>query len=231
MKQLAENLWTFDGEAVPFFTLPYTTRMTVIRLNNGALWVHSPIKLTSELQALVEALGEVRYLIAPNHLHHLFLKDWQQGYPQAQSFGTAEVQTKRPDLHFDGLFTAQFHAMWATDIDQILFTGSHFMQECVFFHKASRTLIVTDLIENFSPKSFNALQRLLARGAGILAPNGKMPLDWRLSFMFAKTQARSHIDKILAWEPKAIIMAHGLIIENDATAFLEKSFSWVNREG
>lgn len=72
MKQLAENLWIFDGEAVPFFTLPYTTRMTVIRLNDGALWVHSPIKLTPELQALVEALGEVRYLIAPNHLHHLF---------------------------------------------------------------------------------------------------------------------------------------------------------------
>ncbi|WP_232790863.1 hypothetical protein [Shewanella sp. Pdp11] len=78
--------------------------------------------------------------------------------------------------------------------------------------------------------SFSALQRLLARGAGILAPNGKMPLDWRLSFMFAKTQARNHINKILAWEPKVIIMAHGLIIENDATAFLEKSFSWVKGE-
>ncbi|EGM68695.1 DUF4336 domain-containing protein [Shewanella sp. HN-41] len=227
MKQLAENLWIFDGEAVPFFTLPYTTRMTVIRLNNGALWVHSPIKLTPELQALVEALGEVRYLIAPNHLHHLFLQDWQQTYPQAQSFGTSEVQTKRPDLHFDGLFTAEFQAMWATDIDQLLFTGSHFMQECVFFHKASGTLIVTDLIENFSPDAFNALQRFLARGAGILAPNGKMPLDWRLSFMFAKQQARTHLVKMLAWEPQRIVMAHGLIVEQDAKAFLQRSFAWL----
>lgn len=228
MKQLAENLWIVDGEAVPFFTLPYTTRMTIVRLSDGTLWVHSPIKLTPELQKQVASLGEVRYLIAPNHLHHLFLLEWQQAYPQAQSFGTSEVQTKRPDLHFEQVFTPEFNAPWSVDIAQLLFTGSHFMQECVFFHHASGTLIVTDLIENFSPDAFNALQRLLARGAGILAPNGKMPLDWRLSFMFAKQQARTHLAKMLAWQPQRIVMAHGVIVEQDAMAFLQKSFAWLD---
>lgn len=57
MRYIAENIWIFDGEAVKFYSLPYTTRMTVIALSNGDLWVHSPIKLEPALQAKVETLG------------------------------------------------------------------------------------------------------------------------------------------------------------------------------
>lgn len=228
MNNIAENIWTFDGEAVPFFTLPYSTRMTVIRLSCGALWVHSPIRLCSELQNQVDALGIVKYLIAPNQLHHLFLKDWQQSYPSAQIFGTNGVQHKRQDISFDALFSPELQTPWSKDIEQLLFTGSRIMEECVFFHKSSKTLIVTDLIENFSPESFSPLKRFLARGVGILAPNGKMPLDWRLSFIFSKQEARAHIEKILGWHPRIIIMAHGLIVNSEADLFLRKSFNWLN---
>ena len=72
------------------------------------------------------------------------------------------------------------------------------MQECVFYHKVSGTLIVTDLIENFSGQNFNNWQRVVAKGVGILAPNGKTPLDWRLSFVFGKSDARKHLARILA---------------------------------
>ncbi len=74
------------------------------------------------------------------------------------------------------------------------------MEECVFYHRLSKTLIVTDLVENFSGQDFNYWQRFVAKGgAGILAPNGKMPLDWRLSFMFSKQEARKHLNKLLSW--------------------------------
>ena len=228
MNNIAENIWTFDGEAVPFFTLPYTTRMTVVRLSCGSLWVHSPIRLCSDLQKQVDALGIVKYLVAPNQLHHLFIKDWQQNYPSAQRFGTSGAQRKRRDIDFDAQFSPEFLAPWSEDIDQLLFTGSRVMEECVFLHKSSKTLIVTDLIENFSPKSFTPLKRLLARRAGILAPDGQMPLDWRLSFMLSRQEARSHMEKILGWHPKMIIMAHGLTVSSKAGSFLRKSFGWLN---
>ena len=101
------------------------------------------------------------------------------------------------------------------------------MEECVFYHKGSSTLIVTDLVENFPGQDFNYWQRVIAKGVGILAPNGKMPLDWRLSFMFGKTDARTHINRLLAWDPKILVMSHGEIVKENANKFLARSFEWL----
>lgn len=97
----------------------------------------------------------------------------------------------------------------------------------MFFHKSSGVLIVTDLIENFPKQHFNYLQQLVAKVVGILAPNGKMPIDWRLSFIFSKFLARQHLSQILSWKPNMIIMSHGLIVEKDAQVFLRHSFAWL----
>ena len=101
------------------------------------------------------------------------------------------------------------------------------MEECVFYHNSSSTLIVTDLVENFSGQDFNCWQRAVAKGVGILAPNGKTPLDWRLSFMFGKTDARKHLNRLLSWNPKILVMAHGEIITENADKFLKQSFKWL----
>ncbi|SEA22469.1 DUF4336 domain-containing protein [Alkalimonas amylolytica] len=227
MEQLADSVWMVDGPAVPFYGMPYTTRMVIVRLEDGALWVHSPIQWQPAFKQQLAALGEVKYLIAPNHLHHLFLADWQQQYPEARLYGTAQVQAKRPELTYAGILDETTHTPWQQDIAQLLFTGSKAMQEAVFFHRASCILILTDLIENFSPKHFNPWQRLLARLMGILAPQGQTPLDWRLSFVFGKAQAREHLLRMLSWQPECIVMAHGELVQHDAVAFLRHSFRWL----
>lgn len=227
MKKLAENIWIVDGEAVSFLGLPFSTRMTIIRLQNGVLWVHSPIKLTATLQDKVQQLGPVQYLIAPNHLHHLFLPDWQSSYPEAICCGTDQVIKKRSDLSFNFSLNKEQQWPWQGEIAQCLFTGSAVMEECVFFHRSSRVLVVTDLVENFSGKTFNAWQRGVASVVGILSPNGKMPLDWRLSFMFNRAQARQHFAVIIDWDPWVLVMAHGLIVEKEAVAFLRRAFRWL----
>src|SRR5207253_182649 len=48
----------------------YPTRMAVIRLSGGGLFLWSPIPLTDGLRAEVDALGEVSHIVAPNSLHH-----------------------------------------------------------------------------------------------------------------------------------------------------------------
>tara|TARA_B100001971_G_C18208914_1_gene549375 strand:+ start:172 stop:912 length:741 start_codon:yes stop_codon:yes gene_type:complete len=214
LTQLSDDLWIADGEAVRFFTLPYTTRMTIVRLTDGRLFIHSPIRLTESLQRQIRALGDVRYLIAPNHLHHLFIKDWAEAYPRAELYGTEEVIKKRADIDFSGQLNNEDQQQypWQPAIRQLLFRGSAAMEECVFFHQPSSTLIVTDLIENFDPQSFTPFKRLIARASGILAPNGRTPIDWRLSFVFSRQQTRRQCEKILSWRPKRIVMAHGEII-------------------
>ncbi|MGR5150103.1 DUF4336 domain-containing protein [Photobacterium alginatilyticum] len=228
MRNIAENIWIFDGKAVSFLTLPFTTRMTVTRLSTGELWVHSPIELNAIIRDQLEQLGAVKYLIAPNHLHHLFLADWLLAYPDAICYGTDEVIKKRSDIKFEHSLNLEQNWPWSIDIEQVLFTGSRLMEECVFFHKGSGVLIVTDLVENFPGTDFNSWQRMVAKGVGILAPNGKMPLDWRLSFALKKSEARSHLSVILGWQPKIVVMSHGLIIEHEAVAFLKRSFSWLH---
>lgn len=226
MQSIGENIWIFDGEAVPFFSLPYTTRMTVIRLSDGALWVHSPIKLTADIRESLNALGPIRYLIAPNALHHLFMGDWAEAYPEAELFGTHEVIEKRPDIHFHQTLLPDAVYGWSQEIDSLLFTGSKSMEECVFFHRASSTLLLTDLIENFAPEALPPFKRWIARCAGIVAPKGKTPIDWRLTFYPNKARVREHLATILSWQPKAIVMAHGVPVMSGAPGFLRRSFGW-----
>ena len=182
LKPLADAIWTYDGETVSFHGMPYTTRMTIVRLETGEIWVHSPSILTSELVHTINQIGPVTYLVSPNKIHHLYLQDWVSAFPEALLYASPGLSNKRRDLNFDHELTNSVDGAWSADLHQVVFTGSKMMEEVVFFHKASQTLILTDLIENFPTDHFRGLQKCVAGCAGILAPHGKTPLDWRLTF-------------------------------------------------
>jgi Domain of unknown function (DUF4336) len=80
LDRLDEGLW---GATAPLSLagLRIGTRMTVVRLSGGGLWIHSPIPLTPELQTAVDTLGPVAHVVAPNLYHHLFAGQWQAAYP------------------------------------------------------------------------------------------------------------------------------------------------------
>ena len=87
---IGENIWMIDGPVIGFryfgITLPFPTRMTILRLDDGALWVHSPTELASALKSTVDALGPVRHLIAPNNIHYWWLGAWKRAYPDAATY-------------------------------------------------------------------------------------------------------------------------------------------------
>ncbi len=218
--ELAPDLWIGNGTTVPFFGMPYPTRMTVIRLSDGGLFIHSPIKLSAAIEAEVLALGEPRHLIAPNRLHHLFMTEWAQRFPAATIYAASGVAAKLPGLTVTTL-NSDAPLSWRDDIDQLTFAGSRVMEEVVFFHRSSHTLVVADLIENLDPATLNTWQRILARAAGILAPRGSMPRDWLISFFGrGRSIARSCAQQILAWRPQRVVLAHGHIVETGAASFL-----------
>ncbi|HEX4534470.1 MAG TPA: DUF4336 domain-containing protein, partial [Rhizomicrobium sp.] len=70
LEPLGKDIWIAEGPVVSFFGFPYPTRMALIRLGNGDLFVWSPIALTPELKAQVDALGPVKHLVSPNKIHH-----------------------------------------------------------------------------------------------------------------------------------------------------------------
>jgi len=227
LRPVEEHLWVAQGAVPSFFGRSFPTRLVVVRFNHDQVWIHSPIQLTPGLENELESLGEVCYLIAPNHRHHLHLDQWQQAYPTAQSFGTQEVIDKRWDLPFAHAIDKTGSYPWSDEIVHLLFHGSRRMTEAVFFHAPSATLILTDLIGNLSPRTLGRWQRMLARAAGVVAPSGTMPLNWRLSVMFRKAEARSDVRRMKDWHPRRIIMAHGDIVTTGAVTFLERSFRWL----
>ncbi len=230
LEQIGKEIWIYDGSTVNFYGFPFPTRMTVIRLRNGNLWVHSPEKLNINLKNELAALGKVKYLISPNKLHHLFLSEWITEYPEAILYAETALFSKRKDIKFDAELTEKAEAEWSEEIYQTIFRGSPAMEEVVFFHVLSSTLILTDLIENFDPNTLNWWQKLLAQFAGILYPKGKTPLDWRLTFVFGdKVKARKSLVTLLSWEPKNIVISHGECVLGEASDFLKSSFSWLQK--
>lgn len=231
LRRIGDEIWTYEGSEVDFHGFPFPTRMTVVRLRDGDLWVHSPEKLNEQLKQELATLGAVRYLISPNKLHHLFLEEWISAYPKALTYSAPGLAKKRPDIEFDAELSEYPGNEWIQEIDQTIFQGSPAMEEVVFYHRLSRTLVLTDLIENFDPQTLNWWQRSLARFAGILHPHGKMPLDWRLTFLFgSKEKARASFKRITDWDVENVILSHGKCVLGGGGEFVRRSFSWLTKE-
>lgn len=227
MYEFSQGVWLHEGATVSWFGMPYSTRMTVIPLDGESLWVHSPCKMSPQLLADIQKLGSPRWLIAPNKIHHLYLAEWQNAFPDAELFAAPGLAEKRRDLDFNAELGHEPDEAWVNEIDQLIFGGSRVMQEVVFFHRKSSTVIMTDLIENFSPDHFKGIKKTLAKLTGIVSPNGKTPLDWRLSFAFGKKEAKQSLEQILRWQPENLVLAHGECIKGNAAEFIKRSFSWV----
>ena len=115
-------------------------------------------------------------------------------------------------------------------LDQRIARGSRSLEEVVFFHRASRTLILADLIENFERERLHGpLARALARLGGVLAPRGKTPLDLRLSFLRGMDRMRGTVDWMLACAPERVVIAHGQWFARDGAAVVARAFAWVRR--
>ena len=231
LETVDENIWIVEGDCVDFHGFPYPTRSVIVRLTTGDLWVWSPVALSDALKKAVDQIGTPRYLISPNKIHHLFLQEWSEAYPDAEMWGPDSTIEKRSDLSFTGTLTGDAPPQWRAEIDQVWFNGSPAMDEVVFFHRASKTVILADLSENFDRefmrKHWAWWQRRGARIWGIVRGRGYAPLDWRWSFFFGRKSTRRTRDDVFAWQPEKVIMAHGVWQRSNGLAYLRKSFSWM----
>src|SRR5258708_1215635 len=177
LSELSTNIWVTERPQ-RFYGLEVGTRMTVIRLADGSLLLHSPVELDAELRRELEAIGRVRFAVAPNRVHHLYAGEVAKAYPGARLWVGPGLERKRPDLVFAGVLGDEAPAEWKDEVDQTFFRGRPYENEVVFFHRASRTLIMCDLAFNFGPRAAaptRLLMRLL-RSSGTFAPSKLDPL-------------------------------------------------------
>lgn len=227
LKPVAPDIWIADGGWIRFYGLPFPTRMTVIRLGDGGIWVHSPIADAAGLADAVAALGPVRHLIAPNWIHYAWLPDWQMRFPGATAWGCPGVSERAKSrgvaLRLDHVLGNAPPPDWTGQIDQRL-AESALHSEVVFFHRASRTLVLTDLIENFEPAKVPWWMRPLIRLGGVSDPHGGVPREIAASFRRRPGHLRELVAAMIGWAPERVIMAHGRYYAQDGTAELRRAF-------
>ncbi|WP_300575942.1 DUF4336 domain-containing protein [Phenylobacterium sp.] len=226
LQLLDDNIWTAAGPQVGVLGFSYPTRLVVIRLSDGDLFVWSPTALEPELKAAIDALGPVRHLVAPSALHNLFLAEWQAAYPQARLYAPPGLRARRPDLAFDDdLHDGPGH-VWSDEIDQVHFAGNRIAVEVVFFHRASRTAIFTDLIQQLDPASLRGWRALIARLDLMTGDAPQTPRKFRLAFTDRRA-ARAALSRITAWPARRVLMAHAPPVLDDGQAFLARTFAWL----
>jgi hypothetical protein len=167
LNPIEDSLWVAE-QPHRYLGVALTTHMTIIRLVGGVLMVHSPIHLTQELLFGTASIGKVRFIVAPNRFHHLFVRDWQRAYPNAQTFCAPGLDTKRGDLNFTATLGDDPPAAWADEVDQAFMRAFPPLNEIVFFHRQTRTVIFTDLLFNIAmiPHMLDLCCASMVRSAG-----------------------------------------------------------------
>ena len=230
-KPVADNLWVVDSGPLRAFGIPLPVRMTVLRLETGEVWLHSPTRFTPELRAALERIGPIRHLVAPNSAHWTYLREWQAHCPDALTWAAPGLrdrrQVRRSGVRLDTDLGDRAPEAWEGEIAQKVVPGGLGFREVACFHRPTRTLLLTDLVLNLEGGKLPAAGRAVMRLAGTLAPDGRAPAYLRAVVSMRRREAAAAAAQLVAWAPERVIVTHGLPIEHDAAARLRHSLRWL----
>lgn len=220
---IADDLWELAGEQRLPGGARFPLRMTVVRLPDRRLVLHSPVPIDDAAAAAIAALGDVAHVIAPNRYHHLHLEAALRRFPHAAAHLAPGLAAKHPSVAPAGELGDVAPAAWRDHLDQVHLAGAPKVAETVFLHRASRTLIATDLAFHIT-RPANLRTRMLLRFVG--AGGGRLAASraWKL-LVADRAAATAAIARIEAWAPIRYVPAHGAIYEGDVVAALRPSIA------
>ena len=232
MKKLTEyvkdQIWLLEYP-VRFGGMDLFGRMTIIRLENGDLIIHDPCKISEPVKSEIDEVGVVRFIVAPGNYHHLFVTDFQKEYPDAETFLCPGLERKRPDIRFDWILGNKPDHRWAHAIDQVLVQGTRHIWEVAFFHRASKTLILVDLLENIGDDYRHEASWLLRFWWKVVFRmwnNPKAAPEYQMGWGNREI-AKVALNKILGWDAERVILAHGENIEEHVGETLARAWKKV----
>ena len=161
-----DTIWTFDQvQGILYVVVPI--RMTVVKLVGGGLLVYAPVAPTGECLALIDELvnrhGDVQYIILPTISgleHKVFVGPFARAFPLAQVWVTPDqwsfpvnlpltwlgLPASRTQVLPEDSSKTPFGDEFDYAILQTIDLGPGQFAEVAFFHRRSRTLLVTDTI-------------------------------------------------------------------------------------
>jgi hypothetical protein len=222
LRNITSDLFVVE-HPLRFLGIEVGARMTIARLSNGKLLLHSPTRLTEETRRYIDSLGDVQYIVAPNSMHHLFVGDYLKAYPNAKSYAAPGLEKKRADVPFSGIFSEE---PISDEIQHIVMPRIPLLHhEVVLLLPQHKTLICTDLLFNIrSAKGLSRFLLFFIGGYGRPEPTLEIRLFIRL---LARAQTKVAMEKILSWDFDRLVMAHGDVIETNAKQALRDAYRWL----
>lgn len=199
-------------------------RCSICRLSNGKLWVHAPLAISENDQIAIENLGKVAFIVVPNNFHFTQVGEFTTRFPEAMVYAPASLEGKLKAVPHQNL--DENTGVFSDDFDAILFDTAPLLHEWVFCHRASRTLLLTDLCFNVEPPE-NLVGRVGANVLDVgngLAPSRALRVDMALG---DRKKTRELLDTVLSWDFDRVCVAHGAVVESGGKEALRTAFEWL----
>lgn len=221
LEPIGEDIWGVPGQIAMAGGVRLPLRATVVRLPDGALWLHSPVRLSDEVAAALDALGPVRHIVAPSGFHHLYAGEALRRWPDAVLSKSSALVKKRPDLAATHIL-GEGAPPWGDALLALPIAGAPSVAEVCFLHRATGTLLVTDALFNVTSAP-NWISRLFYAGMGI----GAGPAMGRLFKFVHRDRAvvGPSLRAILSHDIRCVVPCHGDVLQADAHATLAKVWS------
>ena len=230
-KPFAPGVHVVDSGPHRAFGIPLPVRMTVIRLSDGGLLLHAPTRYTDTLADALCAFGPIRHLVMPNPGHFAYVGEWQRAFPEAVTWAAPGMKTmlrwRGGGVTADAELGDAPPEAWADDVDQAIVPGAAGFREVLFVHKASRTLVLTDLIVGLERERLPGWLRVAAGAVGASRAVPAAPAYLKAVVLARRRSARRAVARMLAHEPRRAIFAHGKPFADDASQRLRASFRWL----
>jgi len=206
LRQVSDDLWTRDTLLSLSLGLRLPLRMTVFRLPSGKLVLHNPVAMDDTLAAELAALGAVSELAAPNLGHHLSVEPTLKRFPAAVVRGCPGLAAKKPQVSFASELGDEAPSAYEGVLETAFLRGATRLNEVVFFHRSSRTLVVSDLVFNVVTPANAATAFLLT----LTGTRGRLAKSRLVSSMIRDRAAFSaSLERVLDWDFDRVLMAHG----------------------
>ncbi len=229
-KPVAPDVWIVDSGPLRLAGIPIPVRMSVVRLPDGGLLLHSPTRFSFELLRKLDALGPVQHLVAPNTVHWTYAREWQSHCPAAITWGAPGLSRRKAvveaGLRIDRELADGTTQEWQEAIETVIVRGKG-ITEAALLHRPSRTLVLTDLVVNVEPKKLPLPVGIGVRLVGAAAPHGRAPFYARAAFKAGGEPAAAAAERLVALQPDRVVFAHGRWFEANGADELRRSLDWL----
>lgn len=227
LDRLGDSIWGHE-QTIRFGGLPLRHRMSVIKLAGGGVVLHSPTHLDPALAREIQDVGPVVAVIAPSWWHDLFLRECLHAFPDAAFYANPTLLKWNRSFPFTDVLTNSPPTLWDSDMAQQHVEGiGLFLDEFVFYHRPSRSIIVADLLFNFGERD-QWITRALAPVVIGPYPGCRFARLYR-PFVLDRRRFRDSIERILQWDFDQIIVGHGDVVLSGGKDIFRVAFRWLLR--